>query len=192
LTKLILAESKPQIVGLSAVLGNAKELADWMRATLCESRKRPVELRRGVLLNGNFHYIEQNSGGEGGEQLASVPEAGQHLFTHYVAALVEKGEQCLVFCKSRKETIEMARAISCAIRCEESAKALAEIEDIEDSEGKGILMNLLQCGIAYHNSDLDWEQRQSQHVTVWCWGRLKPTRSPTRSRQFRSCLICWT
>lgn len=160
LTKLILAESKPQIVGLSAVLGNAKELADWLGATLCESRKRPVELRRGVLLNGDFRYIEQNSGDEGTETLSDAPEHSSVLMTHYVAKLVDQGEQCLVFCKSRNETIDAARAITEAIRCEKSTGALAEIDDLEDSEGKDILMNLLQCGIAYHNSDLDWEQRQ--------------------------------
>jgi helicase len=64
LTKLIIAESKPQIVGLSAVLGNAADLADWLGAILCESRKRPVDLRRGVLHDGVFRYVEQNSGME--------------------------------------------------------------------------------------------------------------------------------
>jgi helicase len=83
--------------------------------------------------------------------------------------LVERGEQCLVFCKSRKDTIDVGRKISKAIKCEESNRALAEIADLEDSEGKDILLGLLQCGIAYHNSDLDWEQRR----IVERWFRAK-------------------
>jgi helicase len=62
ITKILLSEDKPQIIGLSAVLGNAKPLADWMGAELCEDGRRPVELRKGVLHDGIFHYVEHNSG----------------------------------------------------------------------------------------------------------------------------------
>jgi helicase len=49
LTKLRIARSQPRIVGLSAVLGRAQVLADWLRAKLLVDTHRPVELRKGVL-----------------------------------------------------------------------------------------------------------------------------------------------
>jgi len=49
LTKLRIAASKPRIIGLSAVLGRAQTLADWLGAKLLVDTRRPVELRKGVL-----------------------------------------------------------------------------------------------------------------------------------------------
>jgi helicase len=65
LTKVLLAADKPQIICLSAVLGNAKDLAAWLDATLCEDHRRPVELRRGVLYQGLFslHGAQREKGG---------------------------------------------------------------------------------------------------------------------------------
>ncbi|MFW5705219.1 MAG: DEAD/DEAH box helicase, partial [Nanoarchaeota archaeon] len=40
---------KIRIVGLSATIGNAKELSKWLRADLIEDSWRPVELQHYVL-----------------------------------------------------------------------------------------------------------------------------------------------
>ena len=64
LTKLRIAPSKPRIIGLSAVLGRAQALADWLGARLLVDTRRPVELRKGVLCRGVFRYREHNSGTE--------------------------------------------------------------------------------------------------------------------------------
>ena len=39
---------KPQIIGLSATIGNPKELADWLKAKLVQDSWRPVELKQGI------------------------------------------------------------------------------------------------------------------------------------------------
>ncbi|MEC8220594.1 MAG: DEAD/DEAH box helicase, partial [Nanoarchaeota archaeon] len=39
-----------RIIGLSATIGNAKEIAKWLRADLVEDEWRPVELQQHVLL----------------------------------------------------------------------------------------------------------------------------------------------
>ncbi|MFH1827903.1 MAG: DEAD/DEAH box helicase [Nanoarchaeota archaeon] len=48
---------KPQIIGLSATIGNPKELAGWLNADLVIDDWRPVELKKGISLNGitEFH-----------------------------------------------------------------------------------------------------------------------------------------
>lgn len=161
LTKILLAESKPQIIGLSAVLGNAAGLAKWMGATLVEERKRPVELRKGVLCGGRFRYAEHNSGNEGVEQF-SRPSPGAkngNILVAEVRRFVKAGEQCIVFCSSRAECIKTATAIAEALDTQPAAQALNDLSHLEDSQGKDILTGLLAKRVAYHSSDLDWDQR---------------------------------
>ncbi|GAB4240879.1 MAG: hypothetical protein OHK0028_19170 [Deltaproteobacteria bacterium] len=159
LTKILLSQDRPQIIGLSAVLGNAKPLADWMGARLCEDRRRPVELRKGVLQEGVFYYVEHNSGRRGEERLG-VAGGDETAIISQVLALVERGEQCLVFCKSKQECIDAARQIAGKIKGTPADQTLDELRHLEDSLGKDLLTELLSRGVAYHNADLDWEQRE--------------------------------
>lgn len=162
LTKVLLATHKPQIICLSAVLGNAKDLAAWLGATLCEDHRRPVELRRGVLYQGLFNYMEHNAKREGSEPLAGSNGEANRLATlvGQVRSLATHGEQSLVFCRSKNECIETARPIAAALDLGHADDALAELRDLEDSEGKDYLAKLLQCRVAFHNADLDWHQRE--------------------------------
>ena len=45
-----------QIVGLSATIGNPKELSSWLDAELVEDTWRPVKLRKGVYLDGEIEF----------------------------------------------------------------------------------------------------------------------------------------
>ena len=45
-----------QIIGLSATIGNPKELAKWLNAKLVEDSWRPVELHKGIYLNGEVEF----------------------------------------------------------------------------------------------------------------------------------------
>ncbi len=47
---------KPQIIGLSATIGNPKELAEWLEATLVIDDWRPVELKKGIYAEGRVEY----------------------------------------------------------------------------------------------------------------------------------------
>src|SRR5215468_10812833 len=49
LTKILVSPFKPQLLGLSAVLGDAEDLASWLKAELLIDTRRPVELRKGIL-----------------------------------------------------------------------------------------------------------------------------------------------
>ena len=46
----------PQIIGLSATIGNKQALADWLEADLVEDDWRPVELKKGVHLDGKTNF----------------------------------------------------------------------------------------------------------------------------------------
>ncbi|RME31884.1 DEAD/DEAH box helicase [Candidatus Woesearchaeota archaeon] len=45
-----------QVVGLSATIGNAEELADWLDAKLVKDAWRPVRLDKGVYLDGRITF----------------------------------------------------------------------------------------------------------------------------------------
>jgi helicase len=47
---------KPQIVGLSATIGNPQELAKWLEADLIQDDWRPVELKQGIHLEGKTEF----------------------------------------------------------------------------------------------------------------------------------------
>ena len=45
-----------QIIGLSATIGNAEELAEWLNADLIVDDWRPVKLDRGIYLDGEIEF----------------------------------------------------------------------------------------------------------------------------------------
>jgi len=45
-----------QILGLSATIGNPKQLAEWLDAKLVEDDWRPVKLHKGIYLNGKIEF----------------------------------------------------------------------------------------------------------------------------------------
>ena len=49
-----------QIIGLSATIGNPKELANWLDAELVEDSWRPVPLHKGIYYNKEIEFEELN------------------------------------------------------------------------------------------------------------------------------------
>ncbi len=47
---------KPQIIALSATIGNPEELAQWLGAELVLDTWRPVELKQGIILDGKTEF----------------------------------------------------------------------------------------------------------------------------------------
>ena len=47
---------KPQIVGLSATIGNPQQLASWLEAELVLDKWRPVELKQGIHCDGKTEF----------------------------------------------------------------------------------------------------------------------------------------
>jgi len=45
-----------QLIALSATIGNPSELAEWLNAELVEDDWRPVELKKGIYLNGEVEF----------------------------------------------------------------------------------------------------------------------------------------
>ncbi len=50
--------ARVQVVGLSATIGNPEEVAEWLDAELVEDEWRPVELRKGIYLDGDVEFYD--------------------------------------------------------------------------------------------------------------------------------------
>lgn len=49
---------RPQIIGLSATIGNSKELANWLDAKLVTDKWRPVKLKQGIYQNKEIKFYD--------------------------------------------------------------------------------------------------------------------------------------
>ncbi|MCP4567920.1 MAG: DEAD/DEAH box helicase [FCB group bacterium] len=162
LTKLLYSQYSPQIIALSAVLGEAAELAQWLGARLLSEKNRPVELCRGVAAGGKFYYRCHNSGETGEEEFKEGEDTGGALFEN-MQEILEAGNQVLTFLKSRRETVEIARRFAEFAGLEPVPENKSFFDSrLIDEEPTSLLDNLrslLACGVTFHNADLTASQR---------------------------------
>jgi helicase len=161
LTKILISPFKPQLLGLSAVLGDAEDLARWLKAELLIDTRRPVELRKGILSRNVFSYLEHNSGMEGEEEWA-LPEADKDDLISLRAAkhLAEThDEQSIIFLPDKLGTETVGEKLKEMVDFPAAWGAIEELKTFEESYSKDLLLSLLAKGIAIHNADLSWEER---------------------------------
>ncbi|MCD6326229.1 DEAD/DEAH box helicase [bacterium] len=163
LSKILRIGGKLQLIGLSAVLSKASDIREWTGARLLEEHARPVELRKGVFCEGTFYYILHNEGAEGQEQFGSLTDMSISCASlSLVEELVGRDEQCIVFLRDKTSTIEMARAFAERSHIPAAEHTLEQLRDLtEESSSKELLLSLLANGIAFHNADLDYQQRRA-------------------------------
>lgn len=160
LTKLLSSEPRPQLLGLSAVLREAEQVAEWLDADLLLQDERPVELYRGVALGDRFRYRTYNTGEEGEEQLAPIESDDPRaiLFAH-VQHLARQGEQILIFLKGKRDTVRCALELAEESELPPAPDALAALEPLEETSLKIQLRDALGGGVAFHHADLTSAER---------------------------------
>jgi helicase len=157
--KLFQLNSSLQLLGLSATIPNAKELAEWVHAELVESDYRPVKLLEGVYFNGLLDF------GSCSEEIA---EGTEQVFS-IVSDTLEKKKQALVFANTRKRSESLAKKLSFVVKKslsvsektvleKESQKILNVLE--RPTEQCKSLANSVSCGAAFHNAGLMQKQRE--------------------------------
>jgi helicase len=142
-----------QVVALSATIGNAEEIADWLDAGLVDSAWRPIDLRRGV------HYGNAISFADGGQREVPV-EGGKQTAALVRDTLAEEGST-LVFVNSRRnaeaEADRLAGAVEPFLDASERARLAdiaAEIRDVSDTETSRDLADAVEGGAAFHHAGL--------------------------------------
>ncbi|NJE05234.1 ATP-dependent DNA helicase [Thermococcus sp. M36] len=137
---------KAQILALSATVGNAEELAEWLDAALVVSDWRPVELRKGVFHLGTLFWEDG--------KIDRYPENWESL----AIDAVKKGKQALVFVNTRrsaeKEAVSLSSKISRLLTKPETRQLEGIISQIEDNPTTEKLKRALKGGVAFHHAGL--------------------------------------
>ena len=152
-----------KLIGLSAFLENETGFLNWMSADALISYQRPVELRKGYVRNGTFKYITHNRIDGGEETFFSPGEVQDNSFEDYlyetVSYFIKNDEPTLFFLPTKKETRKWAGWCCQQIDAPRAENAIAELSRLEETRSRNELLYLLEKGIAYHNADLSWEER---------------------------------
>ncbi|WP_297461050.1 DEAD/DEAH box helicase, partial [Thermococcus sp.] len=129
---------KAQILALSATVGNAEELAEWLDAELVASDWRPVELRKGVFHLGQLFWEDGKTD--------RYPENWESL----AIDAVKRGKQALVFVNTRrsaeKEAVSLSSKISKLLTKPETRRLEELISQIEDNPTTEKLKKALKGG----------------------------------------------
>ena len=147
-------EPTPQILGLSATVSNANEIAAWLDAELVTSKWRPVPLRKGIYDGGTVVMKD----GSVREIETSVRGAAVDLSLECIA----DGGQSLVFANTRANAASLATKASTAVeritgqkntaRLEAAAKKILRENENTDTVKK--LAGLIRHGVAFHHAGL--------------------------------------
>ncbi|MGP8321318.1 MAG: ATP-dependent DNA helicase [Methanosarcinaceae archaeon] len=158
IAKLMKLNPNAQVIALSATVGNAQEIADWLGANLVLSEWRPIELREGVSYGDAINFNDSQK---------PIKQVTSDVATNLVLDTLGDGGQCLVFENSRRNCTGFAKASSRSIEKVLSVNekaALNEIaSDILDSgetETARVLAKCVKGGAAFHHAGLNPEHRK--------------------------------
>lgn len=155
---------EPQLIALSAVIGDTNGFERWLSARLLRRDERPVPLDEGLLLSdGRFRFVDAITG----EERITEPiiqrqwrkDSSQDWIIPLVQKLVSEGKQVIVFREKRGETRGCARYLARELGLPPAQAALDKLPTGDPSKASSDLRETLQGGVAFHNSDLDREER---------------------------------
>lgn len=156
---------EPQIIALSAVIGDTNGFERWLGARLLRTTVRPVVLDEGMVLSsGDYRFIDGESREERSLRSFIRPLYGkgssQDLIIPLVQKLVAEGQQVIVFRSIRGETRGCAGYLARSLGLPPASEALALLPNGDPSLASQELRQALAGGVAFHNSDLDPEERR--------------------------------
>ncbi|MDZ5812835.1 DEAD/DEAH box helicase, partial [Halorubrum sp. AD140] len=153
-----------QTVALSATVGNADVIADWLDAELVESDWRPIDLRMGVHFGNAIDFAD-------GSKREVPVERGEDQTARLVADALDteedgRGGSSLVFVNSRRNAESSARKLTDVTgprltdderdRLRELAE---EIRGVSDTDTAADLADAVERGSAFHHAGLASEHR---------------------------------
>ena len=159
LAKLRQINPSLQTVALSATIGNADELAEWLDASLVDSEWRPIELKKGV------HYGDALHLEDGSQQRVTVQNSEDQTAGVVRDTLGEDGSS-LVFVNSRNNAEAAAGRLASTTsdfldgkergRLADIAREIREVSDTDTSDD---LADAVESGAAFHHAGLARDHR---------------------------------
>ncbi len=145
-----------QLVGLSATVGNPKELAEWLGSELVLSNWRPVELIEGYFLK-KYGVIKFTNG-----RVERVP--GGNLVAYIGKDAIKRGYQALIFRQARNRAESTAKQLARLTRWEPPESEVGiYLRKLRESATRGeieALEPLMRRGVAFHHAGLSLGARK--------------------------------
>ena len=156
---------EPQLIALSAVIGDTNGLERWLGGRLLRRTERPVPLDEGVICsNGEFRHLDGDTGQEvvADRYIQPLYDEGKHRdwVIPVVQKLMAEGKQVIVFRETTSETRYGAAYLAEALGLPAAAEALADLPAGDPSQASGHLRQVLARGVAFHNSHLRSDERR--------------------------------
>jgi helicase len=160
---------QPQLLVLSAVIGNLNSFDRWLDIPLLVSRERPVPLIEGVLdRRGTFQFVDSD-GTTKTEQLLPARSivqrrdkpSSQDVIVPLAKQLIGQGEKLLVFRNMRGPAQGCAKYLAKELGC---ASATTVLEGLPTQDLTGASQDLREClagGTAFHNTNLLRAEREA-------------------------------
>jgi helicase len=152
----------PQMVALSAVIGDTNGLERWFGGRLLRREERPVPLREGVLTHGGAFRFLAPDGREQQEPLISVgygSGSSQDWVIPLLAKLTDEDKKVIVFRETKGETTGCAAYLARTLGLPLADAAIAELPAADPSTASSALRQVMYGGVAFHNADLDREEK---------------------------------
>lgn len=161
---LKIKEKNPRIIALSTPLENQEAVLKWFSAKTLLSHHRPIELRKGIVREGTFKYINHNEQTTIGQEVFFKKDAVRdNCFEDYLLETVRyftnRNEPTLIFFPTRAESRRWSRWLASRLESPAASSAMKELRRMEETLSRNELLELLKRGMAYHNADLSWEER---------------------------------
>jgi len=154
----------PQIVALSAVIGNSHGIERWLNAGLLKTEDRPVPLRESII-DGAGHARHLNPDATISNEQMLVPawdvggQGNKQIVIPLVQRLVGAGKKVIVFRAFKGETVGTGLYLSRALGLAPATFALERLPNGDLSSASTSLRQALQGGVGFHNADLSAAER---------------------------------
>lgn len=159
----------PQLVALSAVIGDINDFDAWLKVGKLVTKERPVPLQEGVLDRSGCHQFLDTSGKTQTEQLLPSGRivqrrdkpSGQDVIVPLVKQLlIRKEERVVVFRNSRGAAQGCAKYLAEGLGLESADNAILSLPGQDLSTSSDALRTCLSGGTAFHTADLSREERE--------------------------------
>jgi len=158
----------PQLIALSAVIGDINDFDTWLGCRRLVTTTRPVPLIEGVLdRSGTFQYLTPTGETKreqflpaGAIRVRKEKASAQDVIVPLVHKLVQNHEKIIVFRNQRGPAQGCAGYLAKDLGLPAAADAISALPVLDLSSTSAALRECLQGGTAFHNTDLSREERQ--------------------------------
>jgi helicase len=158
----------PQLIALSAVIGNINDFDAWLGCKLLVTTKRPVPLVEGVVdRNGVFQYLAPTGEARLEQvlprhaiQVRREKPSAQDVIVPLVRQLMEKPEKVIIFRNQRGTAQGCAGYLAKELGLPPANEAISALPTLDLSSTSTSLRECLEGGTAFHSTNLSREERQ--------------------------------